>query len=300
MRRDQKKKIIIAEIILVLLAILLLVGYETKKERVIAERESKISAIHEKHELAVGYFDAKQYVTAIRKFDEILNYSDQSFITTYCKQDYDEAKALRAYATIEQNMNNYTIEEMWVELGQIPKDYKGTYQKEIESLRIRLDTLQYFASKTMYTNATECGMPECDRLVLTTNTRFCEMHAREIWRTLRFKICAYEGCYAKVVKNGEYCYHHCCKFGNCTEKAIDRYCKEHLSIKRITAKENKTESKKSTSSSSSYKSSKSKRKTSTVEEMPDCDDYDTYEEFMDDWDGCMPDGSDAEDYWEDW
>ena len=34
--------------------------------------------------------------------------------------------------------------------------------------------------------------------------------------------------------------------------------------------------------------------------MPDCDDYDSYEDFMDDWDGFMPDGSDAEDYWENW
>lgn len=38
----------------------------------------------------------------------------------------------------------------------------------------------------------------------------------------------------------------------------------------------------------------------TKPEMPDCDDYENYEDFMDDWDGYMPDGSDAEDYWEDW
>ena len=35
-------------------------------------------------------------------------------------------------------------------------------------------------------------------------------------------------------------------------------------------------------------------------ELPDCGDYESYEDFMDDWDGYMPDGSDAEDYWEDW
>lgn len=35
-------------------------------------------------------------------------------------------------------------------------------------------------------------------------------------------------------------------------------------------------------------------------EMPDCDDYEDFDDFMDDWDGNMPDGSDAEDYWEDW
>lgn len=38
----------------------------------------------------------------------------------------------------------------------------------------------------------------------------------------------------------------------------------------------------------------------TKPEMPDCDDYENYEDFMDDWDGYMPDGSDAEDYWENW
>ena len=35
-------------------------------------------------------------------------------------------------------------------------------------------------------------------------------------------------------------------------------------------------------------------------ELPDCGDYESYEDFMDDWDGYMPDDSDAEDYWEDW
>ena len=43
-----------------------------------------------------------------------------------------------------------------------------------------------------------------------------------------------------------------------------------------------------------------KTTTKKTTEMPDCDDYDSYEDFMDDWDGNMPDGSDAEDYWENW
>ncbi len=34
--------------------------------------------------------------------------------------------------------------------------------------------------------------------------------------------------------------------------------------------------------------------------MPDCDDYDDWREFIDDWDGNMPDGSDASDYWDNW
>lgn len=45
-----------------------------------------------------------------------------------------------------------------------------------------------------------------------------------------------------------------------------------------------------------YTSPKSQKKP----ELPDCGDYESYEDFMDDWDGYMPDDSDAEDYWEDW
>ena len=35
-------------------------------------------------------------------------------------------------------------------------------------------------------------------------------------------------------------------------------------------------------------------------EMPDCDDYEDYEEYIDDWDGVLPDGTDADDYWDNW
>jgi len=56
-------------------------------------------------------------------------------------------------------------------------------------------------------------------------------------------------------------------------------------------------SKKSGSSSSSSKKSSNKNNSY---DMPDCDDYEDFDDFMDNWDGCMPDGSDAEDYWEDW
>ncbi len=37
-----------------------------------------------------------------------------------------------------------------------------------------------------------------------------------------------------------------------------------------------------------------------ADDMPDCDDYDSWGDFMDDWDGKMPDGSDASDYWDNW
>lgn len=53
-------------------------------------------------------------------------------------------------------------------------------------------------------------------------------------------------------------------------------------------------------SSSSSKSGKSTIYNGTKPNMPDCDDYDSFEEFMDEWEGHMPDGSDAEDYWDNW
>ena len=56
-----------------------------------------------------------------------------------------------------------------------------------------------------------------------------------------------------------------------------------------------------TSSSSPYgKKKSSMSKVGRGMDMPDCDDYDDLEDFLDDWEGCMPDGSDAEDYWDNW
>ena len=59
---------------------------------------------------------------------------------------------------------------------------------------------------------------------------------------------------------------------------------------------------KKSSKSSGYKKSAVKKhsfKKSCVE-WPDCDDYETEDDFLDDWDGNIPDGSDAEDYWDNW
>ncbi|MCR5604926.1 MAG: hypothetical protein K6G27_14675 [Lachnospiraceae bacterium] len=47
----------------------------------------------------------------------------------------------------------------------------------------------------------------------------------------------------------------------------------------------------------SYSKSKKKEKEA---EWPDCDDYWDEDEFLDDWDGNMPDDSDAMDYWDNW
>ena len=86
-----------------------------------------------------------------------------------------------------------------------------------------------------------------------------------------------------------------------TKKSNTKYSS---SYKKNTSKKN-SYSKKNTkkSSGSSYKKStnkKSSKKSSKNVEWPDCDDYWDEDEFLDDWDGNMPDGSDAMDYWDNW
>ena len=83
------------------------------------------------------------------------------------------------------------------------------------------------------------------------------------------RICASTDCSSTACYDSEYCYFH---------KSYPKYIKE--------------EPKK-------YYVPKSKKKNS-YNNKPDPDDYEDYDDFMDDWDGYMPDGSDAEDYWEDW
>ena len=91
-----------------------------------------------------------------------------------------------------------------------------------------------------------------------------------------------------VVRKHRYCILHICENSEC-----DNYKeKENHLCENCLAKEEETNKKK-------VKGTTSKKTTKRVT-MPDCDDYDDYDDFMDDWDGFMPDGSDAEDYWEDW
>lgn len=101
------------------------------------------------------------------------------------------------------------------------------------------------------------------------------------------KTCYKPGCNNTCASGSAYCYIH----------------KPHSDIKNSkslsTKKKNSTSKKKS---SGSAKNSKKKltKKSYYTEDMPDCDDYDNWGEFMDDWDGNMPDGSDASDYWDNW
>lgn len=106
---------------------------------------------------------------------------------------------------------------------------------------------------------------------------------------------------ASAVRNDHKCY----EFG-CNEiiSGDAKYCKYHQTrhdakkrANQGAAKKNTTDSYTSAPSSRPIVKSKYKRPTTS---MPDCDDYDSYEDYMDDWDGNMPDGSDASDYWDDW
>lgn len=74
---------------------------------------------------------------------------------------------------------------------------------------------------------------------------------------------------------------------NTTKKSINTYSKKN---------NKKSYGKNSYKKSAGRKSSKS----SKCVEWPDCDDYWDEDEFLDDWDGNMPDDSDAMDYWDNW
>ena len=147
--------------------------------------------------------------------------------------------------------------------------------------------------------------------------------------------CPVSGCNDVTSSGRSYCYTHTCRENGCNKKAVNRYCSEHkckqsgcdrrywytsgkykgycerCAVDNASPKakqelynankkyipEKKTTKTNNKKSNSAKNTSTSKKKSST---MPDCDDYDSYEDFMDDWDGNMPDGSDAEDYWENW
>lgn len=147
-------------------------------------------------------------------------------------------------------------------------------------------------------------------------------------------LCLVDGCKETRKQSSMYCYSHACWKSSCKKKRVEggHYCIDHTcynkgcnngvgsanekcsfckdKAKKAEAEKKNTSSstakqsttKKITTKSKTYKKSTSKSTSSYKKKvtMPDCDDYDSYEDFMDDWDGYMPDGSDAEDYWENW
>lgn len=120
-----------------------------------------------------------------------------------------------------------------------------------------------------YCSFHKCSVEGCTKKV--SKNGYCSSHqtkkSREGIEKKTSKTCAVNGCTKSPQKNSMYCKKHTCTKKNCyrQKKSKALYCREHLK-----------------------------------KEMPDCDDYDSFDDFMDDWDGRMPDGSDAEDYWENW
>ena len=88
-------------------------------------------------------------------------------------------------------------------------------------------------------------------------------------------------------------------YGTYTKKNTNKSSTKKNTKSSYSGKKNTTKK----SNGSSYKKStskKSSKKSSKHVEWPDCDDYEDEDDFLDDWDGNMPDDSDAMDYWDNW
>ena len=103
--------------------------------------------------------------------------------------------------------------------------------------------------------------------------------------------CYASGCSANKYKGG-YCFQHYVLSGN--------YASDMKKSKAKNSKTNNTSTYKSTYTNSSTYSTNKPSTSKRSYSMPDCDDYDYFDDFMDNWDGNMPDGSDAQEYWENW
>ena len=127
--------------------------------------------------------------------------------------------------------------------------------------------------RTSYHTPGTCCKDYCDEPAVDGDG-YCSRHK-----------CTVSGCRNPRESGSYYCTRHTCSCRNCNGRVVDtanQRCEEHrLDRPR-------------TSTSSLHHSSSSRI------EWPDCDDYEEFDEFMDDWEGNMPDGSDAEDYWDNW
>lgn len=143
----------------------------------------------------------------------------------------------------------------------------------------------------------------------------CEDVAQSGYSLCSSHICMTKGCNEQSVYKHSYCNEHKCKYPGCetcgwyTEGRWQGLCQPHAYELALILKELESSSDDETTEDdikdgrqeiSDNPENKEDNKQDIEMEMPDCDDYDSYEEFMDDWDGNMPDGSDAEDYWENW
>ena len=113
--------------------------------------------------------------------------------------------------------------------------------------------------------------------------------------------CHHGSCKKEIIRGSRYCASHTCDQGRggCYQEVwgANELCSR---CREKNQSSNSTSSNRSKSYGSSSYSSNKKSSSTKKYRMPDCDDYESYDDFMDDWDGNMPDDSDAEDYWEDW
>lgn len=131
-----------------------------------------------------------------------------------------------------------------------------------------------------------CKKPGCTRQPVSGPNRdgYCYEHSPRN-KAVR---CRETGCTNNAYHGSSYCYMHECVVTSCKKIKGLGVCTVHRSLQD------------SNSTKTGNNSGKNNGKKKPTYEMPDCDDYDSYEDFMDDWDGCMPDGSDAEDYRDNW
>lgn len=99
--------------------------------------------------------------------------------------------------------------------------------------------------------------------------------------------CIKSGCDHSRASGSSYCYMHKTYYTSPTSSYKSTSTTKSTSAATTKSSSNTTKS--------TYKPSSSKKV-----EYPDCDDYDSFDDFMDDWDGNMPNGLDAEDYWDNW
>jgi len=173
--------------------------------------------------------------------------------------------------------------------------------------------LTFVYSSMVYASTTKkypCAAKGCSNYA-AGDGNYCTQHT-----------CRISGCKNSVKDGQKECSGHKCYVAGCNryihytkgeKKGLCYYhgMEEHSSeIKNKEKKSYSTYHKRNSNNPVIARSNKSKYGTTTYSknkssgkdkyEMPDCDDYESYDDFMDDWDGNMPDGSDAEDYWEDW
>lgn len=183
--------------------------------------------------------------------------------------------------------------------------YKGCGQEKI------------YGSEYCYKHT--CNVNGCYE-VKENSERWCATHKAKYEEENRKRLeeynsrpdCAVKGCKFKAEIKGGYCAIHECTFLNCRNRCVEggmyclnHTCKEQGCFNRVAQANSvcdkcQNKSNRKRNAEITRQNERTGEKSTKKYSMPDCDDYDSYEDFMDDWDGFMPDGSDAEDYWENW